>query len=642
MIRDKLRRVATHSQPMPRAVAAAARYPPIRDYAMIGNGRTAALIARDGAIDWLCLPRFDSAALFARLLDRERGGAFTLGPTVPSRIRRCYVGPTAVLATEHETPSGTARVLDFFPALSQIERRHWLLPHTVLLRKIEGLRGEVPFAAHCEPRPGYGLRGVRWQSRGERGLVAEVGAGLVHLAGEPPLEATGGVARAQFTVRAGATAWLALAYTPGEPAVFPPPPRAAEELLQRTLAYWHNWAGRCHYDGPHAALVQRSAVTLKLMAYAPSGAIVAAPTTSLPEDPGGERNWDYRFCWLRDAAFTVHALQHLGYEEEAEAYLSWLLHATCLTYPELKVVYDVYGRAELPERTLDHLEGYAGSRPVRVGNLAADQYQLDIYGEVLDAVAHLRRDTRELASDDQAFLLELACYVAEHWQEPDDGIWEVRSGRAQHTHSKVLCWVALDRALRLCRHGRGMRWRDRFAREREAIRTAIETFGYSEVVGSYTRVFGGQDLDAALLVAPLVGYVAPDAPRARATVDAIRRTLATGPYVHRYFAPDGLPPGEGAFALCSFWLVECLARRGDLAEAERLFAELVGLANDVGLYAEEFDPTTGAFLGNFPQAFTHVGLINAALALVAARRSLGQAVERAEDRAVHDMRGERH
>jgi GH15 family glucan-1,4-alpha-glucosidase len=595
----------------------AGEYPPIGDYAVIGDCRSAALISRAGSLDWLCLPRFDSPAVFAALLDRRRGGCFSVRPTGEYESSRRYVGDTNVLETTFRTGAGTLRLLDLMPVTSEAEKRRELWPNHQVLRQVECLDGEVEVDVLCDPRPGYGRTTPRAEDRGAFGFRFREEPGILLRSELPlaPLAPDRSGIGGQATLRAGERRYLSLTFNLEEPAVVPPFGEAAERKIEQTLRWWEKWSGRCRFEGPYRDHVVRSALTLKLMTYAPSGAIVAAPTTSLPETMGGERNWDYRYCWLRDASLTLRGLMDLGYPAEAEAFLNWLFHAIRLTAPDVRIMYDVFGESRLPERELDHLEGYAGSRPVRIGNEAADQFQLDTYGEVVDAAFQYVERGGRLDRDMAELMVGLGETACERWREPDEGIWEVRGGRRHHTYSKAMCWVALDRLVRFHEGGHLEAPVDRFSSVRDEIRAEIEARGYNEEIGSYVSVFDGDDLDASLLLLRIYGYAEPGADRMVSTCERIYERLGAGPLLHRYRGDDGLPGEEGAFGIASFWGVEARARQGDVARARADFERLCGHANDVGLFAEEIDPGTGAALGNFPQAFTHVGLISAALTL---------------------------
>jgi GH15 family glucan-1,4-alpha-glucosidase len=495
-----------------------------------------------------------------------------------------------------------------------------LSPDHELLRVMEGLSGEIDVSVVYVPRLDYGRAHVSLAQRGELGIRCEgVESGLLVLRSEVPLQiaADRRSAAGTLTIHADQRYVLSLSYSTDGPAVIPVLGRAAHERFARSVSWWQAWADQCTYAGPHRDAVRRSVLALKLMCFAPSGAVIAAPTTSLPEVPGGDHNWDYRYCWLRDASLTVHALQALGYREEPAAYCGWLLHATRLSWPELQILYDVFGETRLPEKTLPHLAGYEGSQPVRTGNGAYAQRQLDVYGEVADAVMRLATAPDTFDRDTVRLLNGIGRTVCKQWREPDAGIWESRGEPKHYTYSKVLCWVALDRLVTLARRfGLGLD-ADTFARERDAIRATVETRGYSERLGSYTQVFDGSTVDASLLTLSWYGYHDARHPRLVSTVRHIADQLGRGPLVYRYQEPtgDGSVSDEGAFGICSFWLVDALARAGDLTEARHRFERLLGYANDLGLYAEEIDLGTGAARGNFPQAFTHVGLINAALAI---------------------------
>jgi GH15 family glucan-1,4-alpha-glucosidase len=589
---------------------------PIHDHAIIGDGRSAALVSLGGSIDWLCWPRFDSASVFGAILD-DAAGQWTVAPASPVRSQRRYVGDTNVLETRFVTPAGTLVLTDFMPVASEEERRRLLLPDHAILRLATCERGEVELETVYAPRPDYGRERPRLRDAGPLGLRVETGAGLLTLRAGLPLRIEDGTrATGRIRLRAGEECQLALTLASEWPAILPPLGEPSREALARTVRWWSRWAARVRYDGPARDAVVRSALALRLLVYAPSGAVIAAPTTSLPERVGGDLNWDYRFCWLRDAALTVRALFGLGFAEEAEAFVSWLLHSTRLTQPELQVLYDVHGNQPAPERALQHLAGHRGSRPVRIGNGAADQLQLDVYGEVIDAVAHFVRSGGTLDRETRRMLCAFGEYVCQNWQRPDEGIWEPRSGAGHNTHSRVLCWTALDRLLELHEKGH-LRAApvELFERNRAAIRRDVEERAWNPDLGSYASRLGGAELDAALLLIPWYGFEDAGSPRMRATYRSIRERLgARDGLLYRYRSDDS--PGEGAFGVCSFWGAEVLALgAGTVPEAQDTFQRLCGLANDVGLFAEEIDPVTGEAVGNFPQAFTHVGLINAALSL---------------------------
>jgi len=585
-----------------------AGYAAVGDYAAIGDGRTLALVARDGAIDWLCLPNLDSPTVFAALLDAERGGRFALAPEEPYVVERRYLPDTNLLETTFSTAAGAVRVTD---ALTLTDAG--LAPARELVRRIDGMAGSVALSWSVEPRFGYAKRTMRY---GRRAGVAVASAGVDALAvcawgaGDPAI--AGGRIGARFSVAAGERALIALAAAHQEPLVLPGR-LEVEARLDATGAFWRRWTGGRGYSGPWREAVLRSALALKLLVHAPSGAIAAAGTTSLPETIGGERNWDYRFCWIRDSAFTLAALLALGCEAEAEAFFWWLLQASQLTHPRLQVLYRLDGGSQARERELA-LDGYRGSQPVRVGNGAADQLQLDTYGDLFETawLAH----SRGVRLDPEAGrrLADMADLVCRVWREPDAGIWEVRSPPRHFTHSQMMCWVALDRACRLAAAGRipghgAQRWRS----EAAAIRRFVEGRCWSDDKRSYLRAAGSEELDASILLAFQMGYSDPRDPRLRTTIDALQRELGRGPLLYRYSGEDGLAGGEGVFLACSFWLVDALARAGRTEQAGRTMEELLALANDVGLYAEEIDPDSGAFLGNFPQGLVHLALVNAAV-----------------------------
>jgi GH15 family glucan-1,4-alpha-glucosidase len=599
------------------AIRVASGVPKIHDYALIGDGRSAALISRSGSLDWLCWPRFESPPIFAGLLDPDRGGCWRIAPAAPSRIARSYVDQTNVLETRFETADGCCVLTDLMTIASEDDKARMFVPDHEVLRRVECVRGDVELDVLVEPRPGFGLARPRVTQHGRLGIRWQVGSLLLALRADVPLALDGdGIVRGTIRLHAGDVATLSLTLDEEGPALLPPLGDHARERILRSEAWWRDWIGRARYDGPGRDAVLRSALAIKLMSFAPSGAIVAAPTTSLPERIGGDLNWDYRFCWLRDAAFTARALLDLGYTEDAEAYCSWLLHATRLTSPELRVIYDVYGRAPEPERTVPALAGYRDSRPVRIGNAAHAQLQLDTYGEVIEATAQLARATGSLDRETQRVLRELGDHVVRNWRRPDQGIWEPRGEPEHRSHSRLLCWVALDRLLDLSERGLVTRVdAGRLATERAAIRADIETHAYDHQLGAYTSAFGSRELDASVLLMSWYGFHPPGAPRMKSTFARIRERLGAGPgLLYRY--EDSLRSHEGAFWICSFWAIEHLAMGGGtLDEARAMMKEACSYASDLGLMAEEIDPSTGDALGNFPQAYTHVGLISAALSI---------------------------
>ncbi|MBC7272148.1 MAG: glycoside hydrolase family 15 protein [Streptomyces sp.] len=584
----------------------------IEDYAIIGDEQTAALVGRDGSVDWLCLPRFDSGACFARLLGDEDNGHWRLAPkdaTGPC-TRRAYRPDTLVLDTEWETPEGTVRVTDLMPQRDRAPD---------LVRIVEGLSGSVTMRSTLRLRFDYGSI-VPWMRRADGHRVAVAGPDSVWLRSEPEVPSWGEDfgTHAEFTVEAGQKVAFILTWHPShEPR---PPLVNPYKSLRHSVTDWQKWASHCRYDGPHRDTVVRSLITLKALTYKPTGGIVAAPTTSLPEELGGVRNWDYRYCWLRDSTLTLRAAMAAGYVEEAEAWRDWLLRAVAGDPADLQIMYGVAGERRLTEFELPWLPGFGGSAPVRVGNDAVRQLQLDVYGEVMDSLAVARRAGLHSRPDIWALQVALMEFLRTAWRQPDEGLWEVRGGRRQFVHSKVMVWVAADRAVRALERypqleGDLEGWR---AMRDEVHREVCEK-GYDPERNTFTQFYGSQELDAALLLIPRTGFLPPDDPRVAGTIDAVRAELGHHGLLHRYSAAettvDGLPGGEGTFLVCSFWLADALLATGRRAAAEELFERLVGLTNDVGLLSEEYDPVAGRQLGNFPQAFSHIGLVNTALAL---------------------------
>jgi GH15 family glucan-1,4-alpha-glucosidase len=593
----------------------------IGDYALIGDCRTAALVSRGGSIDWLCLPDFSSPSIFAALLDPQHGGACHVRPRDRFRVRRRYVDGTAVLETHFTTDTGSVRLLDLLPVQDGMRP---MRPMRELLRVVDGVAGVVDMDVRLDLRPDYARCRVTPRRRGRLGWTYTWRNEILIANTDMDLNDAGGSLAGNVSVAAGQRRYLCLAYTKGDPAIIPPLGSDADRRLAETIEWWREWSGRCRNDGPFDAEVVRSMVTLKLLSYAPSGAIVAAPTTSLPEAPGKGRNWDYRYCWLRDAGLTNQALVSLGYHDEARSFLGWLLHATRLTWPRLQVLYDVFGRTRLDEHELPHLAGHCNSPPVRIGNAAHRQRQLDVYGEVVTAAAAVAGAGKRFDAVDCRMLAGFGDVVCQQWREPDSSIWEIRGPPRHYTFSKVMCWAALDRLLKLHACGAitlAFRRLDRFRSERAAIEETIELRGFNAALGSYTGELDGDRVDASLLLMACIGYRNAGDARMRTTYDLIQRRLGHHGLLDRYERNvDGMEGAEGTFGICSFWAIDNLAKRGEVDEAERQLRHMLTFANDLGLYAEEIEAESGAPLGNFPQAFTHVGLINAAMALEAARQ----------------------
>ena len=591
----------------------------IEDYALIGDCHTAALVARDGSIDWLCWPRFDSGACFAALLGKPENGRWRIAPAdAKAKVERRYQEGTLVLETEFSTPSGTVAVIDFMPVRQSVSD---------LVRLVVGRRGRVAMEMELALRFDYGAS-VPWvtQLRGEdKGIRAVAGPDMAVLRTPVPLRGVGLTTRAAFEVGEGETVPFVLTHAASH--LDPPEPIDAAEALEETVAFWRRWSGKCSIAGRWAEPIRRSLITLKALIYAPTGGMVAAATTSLPERLGGVRNWDYRFCWLRDATITLQALMYAGYFDEASAWREWLVRAVAGSPEQAQIMYGLAGERRLTELTLDWLAGYEGAAPVRIGNAAATQLQLDVYGEVMDALHQARKGG--VAGSGAAWNVQraLVAHLEKIWHLPDEGLWEVRSGRRQFTYSKIMAWVALDRAIkgveRFGLKGPVERWRE----TRKRIHDDVCAHGYNAKLGSFVQSYGSAELDASLLLIPMTGFLPCDDPRVLGTVEAIRAGLMAEGFVRRYHthsADDGLPPGEGVFLACSFWLADNLALQKRWDEATGLFERLLALRNDVGLLAEEYDPRERRMLGNFPQAFSHVALVNTAYNLSARHKPAEQ------------------
>jgi GH15 family glucan-1,4-alpha-glucosidase len=576
----------------------------IEDYALIGDCETAALVSRDGSIDWLCFPRFDSPACFAALLGTAENGRWHITPAGCIRtLRRRYRAGTLILETDFVTDTGEVRLIDCMP------------PRTTaadVVRLVQGQRGHVAMRMALSIRFDYGAI-VPWVRHTNRGLWAIAGPDALSLRTDVETHGENFQTVAEFTVAAGEQVPFTLSWYPSHQPE--PPEKDAAESIAETEAWWRAWSDRCTYDGAWRDAVLRSFITLKALTYAPTGGIVAAATTSLPEQLGGVRNWDYRYCWLRDATFTLYALMSGGYRAEAREWREWLVRAVAGKPEEIQIMYGLAGERRLTEQALPWLPGYAGSAPVRIGNAACTQHQLDVYGEVMDTLYVAREVGLEPSENAWRVQRAMMAFLETDWQRPDEGIWEVRGPRRHFTHSKVMAWVAADRAVKAIEHFQMDGPLDRWRQLRQSIHDQVCREGFDPALNSFVQYYGSKHLDASLLMLPLVGFLPATDPRMRGTVEAIEQRLVRDGFVDRYptlTEVDGLPPGEGAFLVCTFWLADNLVLQGRYREARAIFERLLGLCNDVGLLSEEYDPDTGRLVGNFPQAFSHVGLINTA------------------------------
>jgi GH15 family glucan-1,4-alpha-glucosidase len=608
------------------------RQPKISDYALIGDSCSAALVSNQGSIDWCCLPEFHSPSIFAKVLDEKKGGYFSISPVGKYTSHHNYIPDTNVVETFFETETGTVRLLDAYSVRHEEDKKNALYPQHEILRIVEAISGTVLMRMEYSPRFYYGKVTPTLQNRERFGihycshdhiftLISSLEPDHIHLSGDHRETAI-----SEFSVSTNQSIIFSLSYSNQAPAVLPEVKTTGMSRMATTIHYWKEWINKCKYSGLYKDEVRRSALTLKLLTHAPTGAIIAAPTTSLPEEIGGIRNWDYRYCWLRDASFTINVLIALGYDQEAHAYMNWILHATQLTRPKLQVVYSVYGHTSLKEKSLDWMSGYQNSKPVRIGNDADVQFQLDLYGEVADALYVYSKLIKNFDRATKKFILDIGEAICELWDQPDNGIWEVRSSLIHHTHSKAMAWVGLDRIIKLTQQ---YEWKGvpvkKYQDVADRIRAGIENFGYNSQLNSYTREFNGKSLDASLLTLSLTGYCDANSTRMKLTVQRICEGLAKDKLLFRYLhTNDGLPGDEGSFGICNFWLSENFAKSGNLPKAMDVFETMLKYASPTGLFSEEIDLHRHEPIGNYPQGFTHIGLINAALSIYNASKKGGR------------------